>query len=74
MALIATKIIMDLCCGVGMSTPPIWRVHSTMSSCLLNECSMEFSLNKCGNFFPSTSHIKDMGAEQGTGISVNTLG
>jgi histone deacetylase 1/2 len=32
---------------------------------------MTFSLHKYGDFFPGTGHIKDTGAKEGTGFSVN---
>ena len=32
---------------------------------------MTFSLHKYGDFFPGTGHIKDTGAKEGTGYSVN---
>ena len=32
---------------------------------------MTFSLHKYGDFFPGTGHIKDTGAREGTGFSVN---
>ena len=32
---------------------------------------MTFSLHKYGDFFPGTGHIKDVGAKEGTGFSVN---
>jgi len=32
---------------------------------------MTFSLHKYGDFFPGTGHIKDIGAKEGTGFSVN---
>jgi len=32
---------------------------------------MTFSLHKFGDFFPGTGHIKDTGANEGTGFSVN---
>ena len=32
---------------------------------------MTFSLHKYGDFFPGTGHIKDTGAKDGTGYSVN---
>jgi len=32
---------------------------------------MTFSLHKYGDFFPGTGHIKDVGAKEGTGYSVN---